>query len=104
MVMRGGVVVLRGQFVARAVAAIAWIVAALDIMGLLPATAAALDNLAITIGTLRVSVLLVIKAVFVVAILFWVPLRLSRVIDTRLQNPPALSPSVRGRTGKLVRL
>jgi small-conductance mechanosensitive channel len=104
IVIRASALLLRDPLLARAVAAIAWIVAALDIMGLLPATAAALDNLAITIGTLRFSVLLVIKAVFVVAILLWVALGLSRVIDTRLQNSAALSPSVRVLTGNLVRI
>jgi small-conductance mechanosensitive channel len=48
--------------------------------------------------------LLVIKAVLVVAILLWIALGLSRVIDTRLQNSPALSPSVRVLTGNLVRI
>jgi hypothetical protein len=71
IVIRASALLLRDPLPARAVAAIAWIVAALDIMGLLPATSAALDNLAITIGTLRISVLLVIKAVLVVAILLW---------------------------------
>jgi small-conductance mechanosensitive channel len=70
----------------------------------LPATTAALDNLALTIGTLRISVLLVIKAVLVVAILLWAALGLSRVIDVRLRNSAALSPSVRVLTGNLVRI
>ena len=48
--------------------------------------------------------LLVIKAVLVVAILLWAALGLSRVIDTRLQNSAALSPSVRVLTGNLVRI
>jgi small-conductance mechanosensitive channel len=104
IVIRASALLLRDPLMARAVAAIAWIIAALDIMGLLPATSAALDNLAITIGTLRISVLLVIKAVLVVAILLWIALGLSRVIDTRLQNYPALSPSVRVLTGNLVRI
>ena len=104
IVIRASALLLRDPLLARAVAAIAWIIAALDIMGLLPATSAALDNLALTIGTLRISVLLVIKAVLVVAILLWAALGLSRVIDTRLQNYPALSPSVRVLTGNLVRI
>ena len=63
IVIRASALLLRDPLMARAVAAIAWIIAALDIMGLLPATSAALDNLAMTIGTLRISVLLVVKAV-----------------------------------------
>ena len=104
IVIRASALLLRDPLLARAVAAIAWIVAALDIMGLLPATATALDNLAITIGTLRFSVLLVIKAIFVVVILLWIALGLSRVIDTRLHNSAALSPSLRVLTGNLVRI
>jgi small-conductance mechanosensitive channel len=104
IVIRASALLLRDPLLARAVAAIAWIVAALDIMGLLPATVAALDNLAIKVGTLRFSALLVIEAVFIVAILLWAALGLARVIDTRLQHSAALSPSVRALTGNLVRI
>ena len=104
IVIRASALLLRDPLLARAVAAIAWIIAALDIMGLLPATTAALDDLAITIGTLRISVLLVIKAVLVVAILLWIALGLSRVIDTRLQHLAELNPSVRVLTSNLVRI
>ena len=104
IVIRASALLLRDPLLARAVAAVAWIVAALDILGLLPATAAALDNLALTIGTLRISVLLVIKAVLVVAILLWIALSLSRMIDTRLQHLAALNPSVRVLTSNLTRI
>ncbi len=60
--------------------------------------------LAITIGTLRLSVLLVIKAVFILAILLWIARGLARVVDTRLQRLSALSPSVRALTGNLIRI
>jgi small-conductance mechanosensitive channel len=104
IVIRASALLLRDPLLARAVAAIAWIIAALDIMGLLRATTAALNDLAITIGTLRISVLLVIKAVLVVAILLWIALGLSRVIDTRLQHLAELNPSVRVLTSNLVRI
>jgi small-conductance mechanosensitive channel len=104
IVIRASALLLRDPLLARAVAAIAWIIAALDIMGLLPATTSALDDLAITIGTLRISVLLVIKAVLVVAILLWIALSLSRMIDTRLQHVAELNPSVRALTSNLTRI
>ena len=59
----------------------------------MPATSVALDNLALTIGTLPISVLLIIKAVLVVAILLWIAVGLARMIDTRLQNSTALNAS-----------
>jgi small-conductance mechanosensitive channel len=92
-VIRASALLLRDPLPARAVAAIAWIIAALDILGLLTATSVALDNLALTIGTLPISVLLVIKAVLVVAILLWIAVGLARMIDTRLQNSTALNAS-----------
>jgi small-conductance mechanosensitive channel len=104
IVIRASALLIRDPLLARAVAAVAWVVAALDIMGLLPATAAALDNLALTVGALRISLLLVIKAVLIVAILLWIAIGLARVIDTRLQHSVALSPSVRVLTGNLVRI
>jgi hypothetical protein len=47
--IRASALLLSDPMLAWAVAAIAWAVAALDLMGLLPATAAALDNLAIPV-------------------------------------------------------
>ena len=95
---------MRDAFLARAVATVAWIVAALEILGLLAPTAAALDGLAITIGTLRLSVLLVIKAGLMIAILLWAALALARLISSRLRRVTALSPSVQVLTGNLIRI
>ena len=101
---RASSLLLRDVLLARAVAIIAWVVFALDILGLLAPTQAALDNLAITIGTLRLSVLLVLKAVVIVAILLWIAHGLARVIGTRLQRVAALSPSVQVLTANLIRI
>ena len=104
IVLRASSLLLRDVLLARAVATVAWVVFALDILGLLAPTEAALDNLAITIGTLRLSILLVLKAVFIVAILLWIAHGLARVISTRLQRVTALSPSVQVLTANLIRI
>jgi small-conductance mechanosensitive channel len=104
IVLRASSLLLRDVLLARAVATVAWIIFALDILSLLTPTEAALDNLAITIGTLRLSVLLVLKAVFVVAILLWIAHGLARIIGTRLQRVNALSPSVQVLTANLIRI
>jgi small-conductance mechanosensitive channel len=104
IVLRASALLLRDVLLARAVATIAWVVFALDILGLLAPTQAALDNLAITIGTLRLSVLLVLKAAVIVAILLWIAHVLARVIGTRLQRVAALSPSVQVLTANLIRI
>ena len=95
---------LRDALLARVVATVAWIIAALAVLGLLAPTSAALDSLAINIGALRLSVLLVIKAGFIVAILLWAALGLSQLISARLHRMAALSPSVQVLTGNLIRI
>lgn len=104
IVLRASARLMRDAFLARAVATVAWIVAALEILGLLAPTAAALDGLAITIGTLRLSVLLVIKAGLMIAILLWAALALARLISSRLRRVTALSPSVQVLTGNLIKI
>ncbi len=104
IVLRASALLLRDALLARAVATVAWIIFALDIFGLLAPTEAALDNLAITIGTLRLSVLLVLKGAFIVAILLWIAHGLSRVVGTRLQRVTALSPSVQVLAANLIRI
>ncbi|HUC09945.1 MAG TPA: mechanosensitive ion channel domain-containing protein [Stellaceae bacterium] len=104
IVIQASSLLLRDPVLARGVAAVAWIVAALDITGLLLPTEAALDSLALTFGTVRISVLLVLKAVLIVAILIWIAVALARLIDARLQHAAALSPSVRALSSNLARI
>ncbi len=104
IVLRASARLMRDAFLARVVATFAWIVAALDILGLLGPTAAALDSMAITVGTLRLSVLLVIKAGLMIAILLWAALALARLISARLQRVTAFSPSIQVLTGNLVKI
>ena len=80
------------------------VTAALAILGLLSPTVAALDSLAITIGNVRLSVLLGIKAALVVAILLWAALGLARLIRVRIQHVAGLSPSVQVLAGNLIKI
>jgi small-conductance mechanosensitive channel len=104
IVLRVSARLMRDAFLARVVATVAWIVAALDILGLLAPTAAALNGLAITVGTLRLSVLLVIKAGLMMAILLWAALTLARLISARIQRVTAFSPSIQVLTGNLIKI
>ncbi len=104
IVLRASARLMRDAFLARVVAAVAWIVAALDVLGLLGPTAAALNSLAITVGALRLSVLLVIKAGLMIAILLWAALALARLISVRIQRATAFSPSIQVLTGNLIKI
>jgi small-conductance mechanosensitive channel len=104
IVLRASALLLRDALLARAVATVAWVVFALNLLGLLAPTETTLDDLAITIGTLRLSVLLVLKAIFIVAILLWIAHGLARAIGSRLQRITALSPSVQVLSANLIRI
>jgi small-conductance mechanosensitive channel len=104
VVLRLSALLLRDALLARFVATGASIIAALAILGLLGPTVAVLDSLAITIGTLRLSLLLVLKAAFVVALTLWAALALARLISVRLEHIAGLSPSARVLAGNLIKI
>ena len=87
----------------RAVAITAWTVAALNILRLLEPTVAVLDALAIQLGTVRISMLTLVKAVFVLAVLLWVATLISSLLESRLRRSPNLTPSVKVLFGKLLK-
>jgi small-conductance mechanosensitive channel len=104
IVLRGSTLLFRDALLARLVAAAAWAIAALDITGLMAPTAAALDSAAITIGAVRLSLLLVAKAVLVIAILLWGALGLARLIGGQIEHFAGLSPSVQTLARTLVKI
>jgi small-conductance mechanosensitive channel len=104
IVLRASALLFGDAFLARLVAAAAWVIAALDITGLLAPTAAALDSAAVTIGSVRLSLLLLVKAILVIAILLWAALALARLIGTRIEHLAGLSPSVQTLARNLVKI
>jgi small-conductance mechanosensitive channel len=104
LVLRLSTLVLRDALMGRVIATVAWAIFALDLLGLLQPTETALDALAVTIGSLRLSVLLVAKAAIVVAILLWAASVLTRVLNARLSHVAGLSPSIQALTANLIRI
>ena len=95
---------IRNQFVYRLVAASAWTIAALSILGLLQPTMTTLDSFAIVIGGLRVTPLLVIKASVLLMLTLWAANTASDFLDRRVQSSADLTPSIQVLIGKLIRL
>ena len=104
LVLRVSTELLRDALVARLIATVACLVVALDLLGLLTPTENALDGMAMTIGTLRLSLLLVAKAAVVVALLLWAATALSRLIAHRLQHVAGLSRSVQLLIANLIKI
>ena len=88
----------------RAIAIIAWSLAALDIVGLLDPTLLILDSMAINFGTSRVSVLGVGKALVALGVLFWLAGFLSSLVERHINKMAGLTPSVQVLFGKLFKI
>lgn len=95
--------IVRDPRAARLVAAVAWAVAALNIAGLLDPTLTLLDQMALNVGTLRVSVLLLLKAAVVLFVAIWIANLLSRVLDARLRSFAEIMPAMQVLAAKLTR-
>jgi small-conductance mechanosensitive channel len=95
---------VRNQLAVRIVAIVAWTIAALSILGILDTTIGALDSLAITVGGLRLSLLLFLKVIILMLAALWVATTTSNFLDTRIHLLPDLTPSVQVLISKLVRL
>jgi small-conductance mechanosensitive channel len=104
LVLRVSTALLRDALIARVIATVACIVFALDLLGLLRPTENALDSMAVTIGALRLSVLLVAKAALIVALLLWGAIALSRLITYRLRYVNGLSLSIQLLIGNLIKI
>jgi small-conductance mechanosensitive channel len=89
---------------AKAITVIAWTVAALSILGLLDDTVAVLDSVAIRVGGVRVSILLVLKAVVSLALLLWVAIVASQVFERRITQSVQLTPTFQVLLVKLLKI
>ncbi len=88
----------------RMIATTAWVIAALNILGLLDETVELLDSLAIQLGGLRISVLIVLKGVLSLAVLLWLATVGSRIMERRISTLPNLTPSVQVLFSKLLKI
>jgi small-conductance mechanosensitive channel len=90
--------------VVRIVAVTAWTIAALSILGMLDATIDALDSVAVRVGSMRLTPLLVVKIALLLMIALWVATTTSSFFERRIQRSADLTPSIRVLLGKLLRL
>lgn len=95
---------IRNETAVKLVSAIAWAIAALSILGLLDRTVEALDSVALVLGGLRLTPLLVIKVTALLALALWLANMTSNFLDTRIANLHDLTPSVRMLVSKLSRI
>jgi len=94
---------IRNRFLSKTVALVAWSIAALNILGLLPATIETLDAIGIQFDTFRLSLLVVFKGVVVFSLLVWLAVVGGNFADSRIRAIDDLTPSLKVLAGKLVK-
>lgn len=103
-VIRLATSVIKNQFWTITLALLIWGITALSLLGWLEPVTAALNAAAITIGTLRLSMLLVIKAILVFALFLWLANIGSIAVERGLDRSHAFSLSQQVLFSKLVRI
>ena len=78
-----------------------WIIAALNIIGLLDATITLLDSVSFTLGKAKITALSVLQGIIALAVLLWMSAVLSRLLEKRFARLPHLAPSTQVLFGKL---
>lgn len=95
---------LKSKAASRLVASIAWTLAILNISGLLSPTLALLDSFSITLGAVRISPLIIIKAGILLWLSLWLSSVLSSFLDRRLETSETVSPAMRVLSVKLLHI
>lgn len=96
--------VIRNEFIVRLVSISAWFVAALSILGQFDPVITALDSVAIELGGLRLTPLLLIKLGVLLAVALWLSNVISKFLEVRIQHSRDLTPSIQVLLTKMVRL
>jgi len=82
----------------------AWGLAALNILDLVEPTAALLNSLGITLGSVRISVLGVIKGVFVFVFLLWLAILVTDILERQIKKSTSLTPSIQVLSAKFLKV
>ena len=96
--------VIQNAFIVRLVSISAWVVAALSIVGQLGWAADTLDSVAIEVGGLRLSPLLIIKAGALVIVALWLTNIASNFAESQINRASDLTPSIQVLLTKIIRI
>lgn len=104
IVIRIAVQFIRNPLVRNIFALIIWVMAALSIFGVLDETTGALDAIAFSIGTFRISALAVIKSAISIFILLYLATFLSALFERRVLKTKSLTRSSQVLIAKIIRI
>ena len=103
IVIRLATRLIRNDFWSRIVAFAGFGIATLNILGLLGPAIVWLDRIGFDLGDSRISALDMLRAAAELVLLVWLAVVVSRLLEARVARAPALTPSLRVLTSKLIR-
>lgn len=95
--------IVRNRAGARIVAAVGWVLVALELTGILRPLAAVLDTWAISMGELRISFLTLLEGTALLVLLLWIASFVGDILQRRFEQSRDLTPVVQVLLGKLVK-
>lgn len=104
IVIRVMTVFVANQLWSTIIAASAWIVAALSILGLFDTAVAVLASASFSFGQLNITALTVVQGLIALAVLLWITALVGQLLEGRIRSSSSLTPSIQVLTTKLMRI
>ena len=104
VIIQTATIFVRSHFWSRTIAIIAWVIAALNIIGILSPTIIFLDEISFSLGQASISVLTIMQAVVTLSILLWISAIAGQITESKLKSSQNLSPSIQVLSIKFMRI
>jgi len=104
VIIQAATIFVRSQFWSRTISLTAWVIAALNILGILSPTIRFLDEISFSLGQATISVLTIMQALVTLGILLWISAIAGQLTESKLKSSQNLSPSIQVLTIKFMRI
>lgn len=95
---------IRSRIIGRLFALAAWLYVAATVLGVSAEVVSILDGAGISVGKYRLSMLTLVQALILIAVLLWLATNVGNFLDRRIQKIDELTPSLRVLLGKVLRI
>lgn len=89
---------------AKVIAAFAWSIAALNILGLLDQVISKLREVGFSVGEIQLNLMGIFEGLITLVVLLWVTNLIAHLVEIRLSSSPNLTPSIQVLSAKLMRM
>ena len=95
---------IRNLAVRKLFAWVAWLYVAATVLGIVDDVSALLDQAGFSVGNFRLSLLVAIKAAFLIGAMLWAAFAAGNFLEQRIKSVDELTPSLRVLLGKIIRI